>query len=159
LFGKPASWEQSRGYFRENTQVDDFAHLHLQYADGLHVFVTASMLTAEAPPAYQLFGSKGRYEKFRTDPQEAQLVAGMTPMDSAYGCESTGDEAWLVRFDEQGRKIVENLSLQHSSYLHVFEDVYATVRYGADYPVRPEEILWQLEILTSGLEGRGFFNE
>jgi predicted dehydrogenase len=159
LFGKPDSWEQSRGYFRENTQVDDFANLHLRYADGIHVFVTASMLTAEAPPAYQLFGSKGRYEKFRTDPQEAQLVVGMTPMDTAYGCESTGDEGRLVCFDEQGRKIVENLSLQHSTYLHVFEDVYATVRYGADYPVRPEEILWQLEILTIGLEGRGFLKE
>lgn len=149
LFGKPESWHKTVGHFRENTQVDDYAHLHLSYANGLQVFVTASMLTVDAPPAYRLSGSKGSYVKQRTDPQEAQLLAGMRPSMLGYGCESSGDEGLLVRIDEQGRKIQECLPLQQSSYMNVFEDVFRTLRLDAEYPVRQEEILWQLSILSN----------
>jgi predicted dehydrogenase len=148
LFGKPTSWHKTLGHFRENTQVDDFFHVQLSYADGMQVFVTADMLTVEAPPAYHLLGSQGSFVKFRTDPQEAQLVAGMTPLQPAYGCETQGNEGRLVYFDEKGQKVVEHLPLQQSSYMQVFEDVFKTLRQGADYPVRKEEILWQLEIMS-----------
>lgn len=148
LFGKPKARQKTVGYFRENTQVDDYAHLHLSYADGMQVFVTASMLTVDTPPAYQIFGSKGSFAKHRADPQEAQLVAGMTPLQPAYGCESKGDEGCLVYIDAQGQKVQEILPLKQASYMQVFEDVFQTLRNGADYPVRPEEILEQLDIMS-----------
>lgn len=149
LFGKPESWSKTLGFFREHTQVDDYAHLHLSYPDGLQVFVTASMLTVEAPPAYQLFGSRGTYSKHRTDPQEAQLVGGMKPEDPAYGRELPGDEGCLWRVDESGAKLFERMPCTHSTYLHVFEDVYQSIRNGKAYPVSEEVLLEQLSLLCS----------
>lgn len=148
LFGKPTSWHKTLGHFRENTRVDDFFHMQLSYADGKQVFVTADMLTVEAPPAYRIQGSLGSFVKYRTDPQEAQLLAGMTPLQPTYGCETPGDEGRLVYMDDRGQKMVNNRPLQQSSYMQVFEDVFRTLRYGAEYPVRQEEILWQLDILA-----------
>lgn len=148
LFGKPEKWNRTLGCFRENTQVDDFVHLQLSYPDGMQVFVTASMLTADAPPAYQLFGSKGSFTKYRTDPQEPQLVGGMTPDHAGYGHETSGDEGRLCLIDSSGSKMVEQTPLQHSSYMQTFEDVLQTIRNGVEYPVSQADVLLQLEIMT-----------
>lgn len=148
LFGKPSSWTRTLGTFRENTKVDDYAHLHLSYADGMQVYVTASMLTVDAPPAYQLFGSKGTYSKKRTDPQEAQLVAGMKPDDAKYGCERPGDEGLLWLIDEKDSKKFERTKLTNSTYNRLFEDVYGCIRLGAAFSVSEEDIMLQMNILS-----------
>lgn len=153
LFGKPEKWTRTLGYFRENTQVDDYAHLQLSYSDGMQVYVTASMLTVDAPPAYQLFGSKGTFSKYRTDPQEPQLVSGMTPDRATYGYESSGEEGRLILIDSTGSKVVEQTPLQHASYMQTFEDVFQTIRGGVEYPVSQADVLLQLEILTG--DGNG----
>lgn len=148
LFGRPEKWTKTLGFFRENTLVDDYAHLQLSYTNGMQVYVTASMLTVDAPPAFQVFGNKGTFTKFRTDPQEAQLVGGMTPDEAIYGFESPGDEGRLCLIDEKGLKNFEQSPLQHSSYLQTFEDVFQTIRNGRTFPVSEADVLLQLEIMT-----------
>lgn len=148
LFGRPASWSKSLGYFREHTQVDDFAYLQLTYPDNMHVFVTASMLTLDAPPAYQVFGSKGSFSKQRTDPQEAQLVGGMKPDDPDYGREVSGNEGSLWHLDENGNKLFEAIPSTPSTYLKLFENVYRSIRFGEAFFVSEVDILLQLNILS-----------
>lgn len=147
LFGKPENWTKTLGFFREHTKVDDYAQLHLSYANGMQVYVTASMLTAEAPPAFQLFGSKGTYFKNRTDPQEAQLVGGMTPDNPLYGRELLGDEGRLWLMDKSGSKRLELTALSNATYMQLFDAVFQSIRLGAAYPVREEDILLQLNLL------------
>jgi len=147
LFGRPDKWTKTVGFFREQTQVDDYAQLQLSYASGLQVFVTASLLTLEALPSFQLYGSTGTYFKGRTDPQETQLLGGMTPDNPLYGRELHGDEGRLWLVDKNGSKNLALTALSNSTYMQLFEEVYQSIRFGAAYPVREEDILLQLTML------------
>src|SRR5690606_34606532 len=54
LFGSPDEFEKVYSCNRLNSQVDDYAHVHLKYKSGLNVYVTANMLVADEPPAYSI---------------------------------------------------------------------------------------------------------
>ncbi|WP_341220638.1 Gfo/Idh/MocA family oxidoreductase [Polaribacter atrinae] len=149
LFGTPLEWKKSLGHFRPNTQVDDYAHFHLLYPDGLQVFITTSMLVAEPQPAFILHGTKGSYIKQRADVQEQQLQEGIKPSNPLFGIESTNTLGVLTYFNDEGVKKHENIISKKSSYKQVFDDVYGTIREGKTYPVTENQIIQQLEILES----------
>lgn len=148
VFGIPLKWNKTLGHFRPDTRVDDYAHIHLTYPGGLQVFVTAGMLVADEKPAFTLNGRKGAYTKFRTDNQEIQLLNAVTPLDPNYGIEEAGSEGVLTTIPEDGKRKVEKIPAVRSSYMKLFEDVYQAIRNGEQYPVTPEHILAQLEILN-----------
>lgn len=147
LFGNPLKWTKTTGHFRPGTQVDDYVHIHLEYPNQLQVFVTTSLLVAAPLPSFIVHGTKGSYIKERTNIQEEQLLAGMTLSDLRYGIEDPGNNGVLTTIAEDGTKTVEEIIPVKSSYMHVFEDVYRTIREGKPYPVTQEQVLQQLEIL------------
>ncbi len=147
LFGKPLRWTKTLGYNREKTQVDDFFHFHLEYPEGLQVFLTANMLVADAQPAYLIHGCNGSYVKHRSDVQEIQLVAGMKPNNPLYGLEKAGSEGLLSIVSSDGGIICSQTSCLKSSYLDLFEAVFQSIRFGKDYFVTEEQILQQLSML------------
>ncbi len=148
LFGMPMHWTKALGHFRPNTQVDDYAHIHLTYPDELQVFVTASLLVADMKPAFVLNGTKGAYVKYRTDVQEAQLMENRSPKDPLYGLEDDSQKGVLTLMAEDGTKKVENIPASGSSYLQLFDAVYRTIREGTPYPITAEQVIKQLEILN-----------
>ncbi|MDO7874817.1 Gfo/Idh/MocA family oxidoreductase [Hymenobacter sp. ASUV-10] len=147
LFGQPLSATKTLGQNREGSQVDDFFNLHLRYANGLNVWLTSSLLVADPGPAYVLHGTRGSYRKQRTDPQEAQLLQGMSPASPTYGHETTGQEGVLTRMNADGTSQVLTDMAPHGDYRQLFEAVYQAIRHGAAYPIREEELRWQNEIL------------
>lgn len=147
LFGIPLKWGKSTGYHRPLTQVDDYAHFHLYYPKGLQVFITMSLLVADPQPAYILHGTKGSFVKHRTDIQETQLVDGMLPDDPLYGVESKEQPGTLTTVLNETEKNRESIKPEKASYMHVFDDVFKTIRKGKAYPVTQQQILKQLEIL------------
>jgi len=147
VFGNPLSWKKTLGHFREKTQVDDYVHIHLTYPNEFQVFVTASMLVADAQPAYVLHGTKGTFIKYRADVQEKQLLEGINPDNHLYGKENVGMEGILTTISEDGIKSQEKVASIKSTYLHLFESVYQTIREHKSYPITPEQIIQQLEIL------------
>ncbi len=147
LFGNPVKWTKTTGHFRPKTQVDDYVHIHLEYPNQLQVFVTTSLLVAAPLPSFIVHGTKGSYLKDRTNIQEEQLLAGMSLNDPLYGIEGTANNGVLTLINEDGSKTVEEIIPVKSSYMHVFEDVYQTLREAKPYPVTQEQILQQLEIL------------
>ncbi|TYP97572.1 putative dehydrogenase [Tenacibaculum adriaticum] len=149
LFGNPLEWRKNMGYFRPKTQVDDYAHIHLLYSTGMQVFITMSMLVAEAQPAFIIHGTKGTYIKQRADVQEKQLLEGMTPTNPLYGKEESNKHGVFTSFSEDGTKKQENIISPKSSYMHVFDNVYNTIRDGKPYMVSEKQIIQQLEILES----------
>ncbi|WP_343329708.1 Gfo/Idh/MocA family oxidoreductase [Polaribacter staleyi] len=149
LFGTPLEWKKSLGKFRPNTQVDDYAHFHLLYPEGMQVFITTSLLVSEPQPAFILHGTKGSYIKQRADVQEQQLQEGMKPSNPLFGIESTNTPGILTYFNDEGVKKHENITSKKSSYKQVFDDVYGTIRDGKTYPVTENQIIQQLEILES----------
>jgi len=149
LFGTPLEWSKKLGYFRPNTQVDDYAHFYLLYPEGMKIYITTSMLVPQPQPAFILHGTKGSYVKQRADVQEQQLQEGMKPSDSLFGIEPSNKQGVLTHITDDGIKKHETIISETSSYMHVFDDVYNTIRKEKPYPVTEEQIILQLEILES----------
>lgn len=149
LFGKPLSFTKATDCYRAGSQVNDFFTLHLRYPQGLNVWVTSSLLVADPGPAFTLHGTKGSYKKDRTDPQEAQLLAGMKPTDPAYGHEQASQAGRLTLTDSTGHHVLPTIADEAApaSYMGLFEAVYQAIRHGQPYPIREEELTWQLAML------------
>lgn len=146
LFGPPLKWLKVTKENRPSTQVDDYAHVHLQYENRLQVFITASLLVADALPAFVLHGTKGSYIKNRCDIQEDQLKTGIKPDHPIYGLEQPNQEGVLTTvLNGIARK--EKISSKKSSYLNVFEAIYETIRKDKSFPVSESQVVKQLEIL------------
>ena len=148
LFGQPLQVAKAEGSYREHSQVADYFSLHLRYPDGLHVYLSSGLLVADPGPAFVLHGTQGSFRKDRTDPQEPQLLAGMRPTDPAYGHEQPGQEGRLTLAAPDGTLTATPVAAGPSSYAGLFEAVYQAIRHGQPYPIKPEELAWQLEILA-----------
>lgn len=145
LFGRPERVHKTLSCHRPGSRVNDYFHYHLAYPGGLNVFVTGSLLTAAPVPAYVLHGTLGSFQKARTDVQETQLDQGLLPTDADYGLDSNAGELTVVAGN--GEKTVTTLAAPRGNYPGLFEAVHQTLRQGAPYPIRAEELRWQLEIL------------
>jgi len=148
LFGKPQKFYKTLGGYREGTEVDDFAHLHLIYPQQLNVFITASMLVADPQAGIVIHGTNGSFIKSFCDTQEEQLMAGMKPGDEGFGEELPGKDGKLTIVNDDGSKATEPVPSQTGKYMDVFESVYQTLRFGKQYPVTEEQIMAQFEILA-----------
>lgn len=146
LFGIPKKWSKVKKRNRPNTQIDDYASIHLEYENGLQVFATVSILVADAQASFVLHGTKGSYIKSRCDIQETQLQAGMSIKNPAYGIEFPNQEGVLT-IVENGVKSKEKVASEKSSYLNILKDVYQTISNNKPYPVTESQIIKQIEIL------------
>ncbi|MBF9142406.1 Gfo/Idh/MocA family protein [Hymenobacter properus] len=153
LFGRPLSVHKTVGHYRANTQVDDYFSLQLRYPQGLNVWLTSGLLIADPVPAYVLHGTQGSYQKHRTDPQEAQLLSGMSPEAPEYGREKPGEEGRLTLAGPDGALSTTPDPATPGNYLGLFEAVYQAIRHDDPYPIQAEQLLWQNELLESPAAG------
>ncbi len=147
LFGLPLRWEKSTGHIRPDTQVDDYAHIHLWYPNDMHIFVTLNMTMVGPLPGFIINGTKGNYIKYRVDTQQQQLQKSMKPNDPLYGIEEPGKEGALITINNDGTIQHTKIAPVQSSYIKLFQAVYDTIRSGTPYFITKEQVLKQLEIL------------
>jgi len=149
LFGKPLRFYKVLGKNRKGTKVDDFFSIHLSYPNSVNVYVTGNMLVTDIQPAFVLYGETGSYIKNHADVQEEQLLKGMKPLDNTFGIEESGQEGRLTVIDEEGQKTQSQVPAEKGRYIDLFEAVYQSLTNGTAYPVKEEQVLWQLEILEA----------
>jgi len=149
LFGRPLRSRKTTGSYRPGSQVDDYFTFHLEYAGGLNVFVTSGLLIAEPVPSFVLHGTRGSFLKTRSDVQEAQLLQGMSPLAPAYGLDA--EPGTLTLMGPEGKVTIHPLT-PRGNYTGLFEAVYQSIRHGAPYPIREEELRWQNELLEQAAE-------
>lgn len=147
LFGKPEKSLKILATHRPGSEVDDFSTLVLSYPKGFTVFIHASLLVANPLPAYVLHGVRGSFHKVRADVQEDQLQAGLSPKDPQYGIEPVGKEGLITLVKPNGDRELRYREALKGDYNDLFNAVYAQIRKEEPFPVKSEEILWQLEIL------------
>ena len=152
LFGRPMSAAKTLGRHRPGSRVDDFFCLHLRYPRGLNVWLTASLLVAAPGPAYVLHGTRGSFQKDRTDPQETQLLAGLLPTAPSYGQEPPGQEGRLSLASPEGQIRTVRTPAAPGNYLSLFETVCETLRHQVAYPISDAQLQWQLELLELSAE-------
>lgn len=156
LFGKPEKSLSIGTKNRDHTEIEDYVNFILSYASGLEVYVTTSYLVADPGPGYIVHGTKGSFKKHRTDVQEMQLVKGVLPNDPTYGKEGEGAEGILTYFKEDGEKQIELIKPSEGNYSELFNSVYQQIREGIPFPVKEEEILDQLEIISQPFWNKEF---
>jgi predicted dehydrogenase len=149
LFGRPLSFEKTSGIYRENSEVPDYFNFHLEYPHQLNVYLTSGLLIAEPLPSFVAHGTLGSYIKKRVDVQEAQLDKLIWPNDPQYGFEPVGEGGRLTIFDENGKKVTEQIPSEKGNYMGLFDAVYHTLRDNALYPITEEHIAWQIEMLEA----------
>jgi len=147
LFGKPLKAEKTTGIFRINSLVDDYVSIHLKYPEQLNVFLTASLLAAAPLPSYLVHGTGGTYIKDRTDVQEAQLLNGKSPLDNDFGLEAADHQGILTACNKSDEKNSTYYGVGQGNYLNLFDAVYTYIREDKPFPIKEEEIIWQMEIL------------
>lgn len=149
LFGKPEKFYKVLANNRENSKVDDYFFIHLSYPNQLNVYLTATLLAADIPPAFVVNGALGAFSKNHGDVQEAQLLKGLKPSDEGYGLEIVKDAGKLTLVNSDGGRDVSLLTSPLGNYGELFEAVYQTIVNDQPYPISQEDIIAQLEILES----------
>lgn len=153
LFGEPRKTCKTLAANRTGSQVDDYAFFHLTYGDDLNVYIHVSLLVARPLPAFVIHGVRGSYIKERADIQEKQLDQGVSPLDERYGIEAPGSEGELTLMKADGQRETIKVPSPKGDYSRLFEAVYRQIRNDEPYPIRPEHILWQMEILDKAPNG------
>jgi predicted dehydrogenase len=148
LFGKPLKFFKTTSINRKDSVVDDYVFFHLVYPDQLNVFLTASLLVAEPLPAFVLHGTNGSYLKERSDVQEAQLIDSISPLAENFGQEETGKEGRLTIVQEDLKKSVVYTPSLQGNYKGLFDAVYNSIQLNYPFPVKEDEIIWQIELLS-----------
>jgi predicted dehydrogenase len=84
LFGLPSAISGQLACQRAGAEVDDWAHVILDYGR-LQVILHAASLAAKAAPRFLIHGTKGTWTKQRADVQEDQVRSGMMPGAPGWG--------------------------------------------------------------------------
>ncbi len=148
LFGQPLHYSLIKNRYREHSLVDDYLHIHLVYKGGTNIYLTTGLLIATPLPAFVIHGTKGTYIKKRSDVQEEQLLEGILPIDTRYGLESEEDKGILTLYTEAGKREIKKIEGLKGDYNQLFNHVYHSIRESKPFPVKEEEVLLQLKILS-----------
>lgn len=145
LFGMPEAVQATVRALRPGATVDDWFHARLSYPSR-QVFITSSMLAADAPPRVVVRGTTGSLVKHGMDPQEGRLLAGSRP-----GAADWGHDAEPVRVLRDGEPPAD-LPTPAGDYGRFYALMRDAIRYGAPPPVTPEDAVDVMTILHAGLE-------
>lgn len=141
LFGEPQQVNAIRAIKRPGSLVDDYAFFHLIFPGPINVFLYTSLIVPDTLPAFVAHGVNGSFVGYRTDPQERQLMAGMLPTDAQFGITESDLKTTLT----DSNKIKTHLPFVRGNYNLLFDAVYEQIRNNRPYPIKKEEILWQME--------------
>lgn len=148
IFGKPIHHYRYKNSFRENSQVDDYAFMHLEFQNNINVFITTSMLVLDAQPGIILHGTKGSFIKEFCDEQENQLQNGMSPLSPNFGIEKTNKEGKLTYYNDNNELISELIPSVKGNFNSLFDAIYQDIRNNIPFPIDNEVIIEQLKLLV-----------
>ena len=147
IFGKPIKNYSYKNSYRENSQVDDFAFMHIEFENKVNVFITTSMLVADAQAGIIIHGTKGSFIKEFCDEQENQLVNGMSPIDANFGIEKPNKEGKLTYYNNNNELISEIIPSIKGNFNELFNELYQSIRHNKPFSIDNQQIIEQLKLL------------
>lgn len=148
IFGKPISHYRHKDIFRENSQVDDFAFMHIVFPNKVNVFITTSMLVADPQAGIVIHGTKGSYIKEFCDEQENQLIEGMSPLDEKFGKEKPNKEGRLTYSNQNQEQVIEIIPSIKGNFNALFDEVHQSIRNNKPFSVDNQQIIEQIKLLV-----------
>ena len=148
LFGKPDSITLDLARQRECAEIDDYFHAILQYGDARAV-LHASVLVPQSGPRFIVHGSRGTYQKFGLDPQEAMLKLGQRPPMPEWGCDPNPGSLAVQAGGELRTRDVPSFPGDYGAY---YVKVREALRGGAPNPVPGAEAARVMYLIERGLQ-------
>ncbi len=127
---------------RQDGGPDDDVFVVLQHDSGVLSHLSMNSLAPQAGERFRVTGSKAAWVKRGTDPQEAQLDAGLRPGDPGYGAEELAD--WGLLGTDRSSVAVPT---EAGRYQDFYAGLAAAVLDGSELPVDPAQSLRGLEII------------
>lgn len=135
LFGTPLTVSADIRTVRPGSQIDDYFHIQLGYADK-SVIVKSSMLVCNNQLRYTLHGTKGSFVKNGLDVQEETLRQYLLPTTEPWGYEP--EDRWGSLYTPEQSEVIES---EPGNYMPLYDNLYEAIVEGAEIAVKPEEIL------------------
>lgn len=149
LFGWPDAVMADLRIQRPGGQVVDNFELILYY-DQLKVTLKSSYLVREPGPRYVLYGTDGTFMKYGTDPQEALLKGGCSPLEEGWGAEP--QELWgRLNTQLQGLHFEGKLETVQGSYLGFYDNIYKVIKEQAALEVEPKQAMQTIAIIEAAM--------
>jgi scyllo-inositol 2-dehydrogenase (NADP+) len=147
IFGKPEKYFGTKTLNRKDTQVEDFAFMHIIFPEKINVFITTSMLVLDAQPGIIIHGTKGTFVKDFCDEQENQLMNGLSPTNSNFGIELPNREGKLTYINDKNETTIEKINSIKGNFNGLFDELYQSIRHKKEFQIRNEQIIEQLKLL------------
>ncbi|WP_241603701.1 oxidoreductase [Rosenbergiella nectarea] len=144
LFGLPQSVEGNICLLREGAQIDDWAHVVLNYPKH-RVILHCSMLAAGGSLRFVAHGTEGSLVKAGIDQQEAQLVAGVLPKSDIWG----QDEDQVIYYCPEGK--AHSLATPAGDQSRYYQGIADALRQGAPNPVSGVEALAVMAVIEAAV--------
>ncbi|WP_395043700.1 Gfo/Idh/MocA family oxidoreductase [Flavobacterium sp.] len=148
IFGKPKNHYKYKNSYRENSLVDDFAFIHIEFKNKVNVFITTSMLVADAQAGIIIHGTKGSFIKEFCDEQENQLMNGLSTLNENFGLEKPNKEGKLTYYNKDNELITEIIPSLKGNFNGLFDDLYQSIRNNSLFKVDNQDIIEQLKLLV-----------
>jgi predicted dehydrogenase len=144
LFGVPSIVAADLRIQRRGGMAVDWFHVVLGYGR-VRVILSASMLAAAPAPRFLVRGTEGSLTKIGWDPQEAQLLGGITPGMSGWG--SDPDALTIHRGDPAE---VRQAQAPPGDYLAYYSALRDAITSDAEPPVSPAQACSVMAVLEAG---------
>lgn len=148
IFGTPKHHYKYKNTYRAQSQVDDYAFMHLEFENKVNVFITTSMLVANAQAGIVIHGTKGSFIKEFCDEQENQLVSGMSPLDPNFGKEKPNKEGKLTYIDSNNEMQTEIIPSLKGNFNSLFDELYESIRNNKPFSIDNQQITNQIKLLV-----------
>lgn len=146
LFGKPEAVSARCHIMREGSNNIDYFDLTLHYPNH-DAILHADLFSAGANRRFTIKGTKGGFEKFGLDPQEARLIEGQLPTDAAWADEP--EESYGKFYSGTGATIIKT---ERGGYQDFFNETAEAIRQNQSPPVTAEEALLNIKIIELAIE-------
>ena len=149
LFGMPKAVNAYLKIVRRGGKVADYYDIRLEY-EKFSAILKCSYLVKDPGPRYSIFGEYGTFHKWGIDNQEENLKAGNLPEGDEWGTEPEKEWGTLV-YEKDGLEFSGRVQTIAGNYTAFYNNVFDTLRKGADFAVKPEETIDVLKILEACL--------
>lgn len=151
LFGRPERVLARIETRRAGGPVHDWFRLDLEFASGVRTVLEVDHLNPFDAPRHELRGSKGSFQKFGIDPQEARLCAGDTPSGDDWGTEVPESWGRLVAQNHDGTARDEPVPTLPGDWRPFYRAVHSAIALGTPPPVATGDVVTQLEVFEAAL--------
>ena len=121
LFGMPLEVTANIRYQRENTLIDDYFMLTLQYPETT-VYLHSGMIVKIPGPVFAIHGTNGSFVKHGLDVQEGHLDEGQIPVGKDWGMEPQSMWGTLSTYIN-GLPVTATVESEKGNYTEYFENL------------------------------------